>query len=106
MIEIEFEWYQLLNLLASTVFPLLVGLVTTRTTDPGRKATFLALLSVLTPLAAEMAHALATGVPYDLVTALFVALANFLIAVGLHYGFWKPKGISQAAQDALVKTTG
>ena len=98
MIVFEFQWHLLLTLLASTVFPLLVGLVTQRETSPARKAVYLAALSVLVPLASELAHALATGAVYDLGAALFVALTGFLVAVGLHYGFWRPTGVSAKAQ--------
>lgn len=99
MVEFTFQWYLLLTLLASTVFPLLVGLVTKVETDPGRKAVLLALLSVLTPVVTELAHALATGSSYDLGAALFTAISSFLIAVGLHFGLWKPTGVAQTAQS-------
>lgn len=98
MIVFEFQWHLLLTLLASTVFPLLVGLVTQRETSPARKAVYLAALSVLIPLATELANALATNTVYDLGAALFVALTGFLVAVGLHYGFWRPTGVSAKAQ--------
>jgi hypothetical protein len=100
VVVFNFEWPLLLSLLASTVFPLLVGLVTTRETSEARKAVYLALLSVLTPLATELASALTTGATYDLGQALFVALSGFLVAVGLHFGLWKPTGVSAAVQDA------
>lgn len=103
MIVVGFEWHQLLTLLASTVFPLLVGLVTTREADPSRRAVLLAALSVLTPLVSELAHALATGTVFDLSAALLTALTAFLVAVGLHFGLWKPTGLSEAAKDAGVK---
>lgn len=99
MIVLDFQWYQLLTLLAYTVLPLLVGLVTTRATSPAVKAVLLAALSVLIPLATELAHALQAGTAYDLGAALLTALTGFLVAVGLHYGLWKPTGAAVAAQD-------
>lgn len=98
MIVFEFQLHLLLTLLASVVFPLLVGLVTTRETSPGRKAVFLAALSVLAPLLTELASALADGSRYDLGLALFTALGNFLIATGLHFGLWKPTGVAGTVQ--------
>lgn len=98
MISFTFDWPLLLTLLAGTVLPLLVGLVTTRETDPNRKALLLAALSVLIPLASELAQALTTATPYDLGQALFAALATFLVAVGMHFGLWKPTGASASAQ--------
>lgn len=92
MIVFEFQWHMLLTLLASTVFPLLVGLVTTRETHAGRKAIFLAAINVVAPVLAEMANALATQTPYDLGLATFAALTGFLVSVGMHYGLWRHTG--------------
>lgn len=103
MIVFDFPLHLVLTLLASTVLPLVVGLVTTRATNAGVKAVLLAALSVLIPLCTELAHALATGATYDLGAALFVALTGFLVSVGLHYGLWKPTGVSGVVQDSGVK---
>jgi phosphotransferase system glucose/maltose/N-acetylglucosamine-specific IIC component len=100
MIVFHLEPAQLLQLLASVVFPLLVGLITTRDTHPGRRAVLLAALSVVTALAAQLADALThPGIPFDLFGALLGALASFLIAVGLHFGFWNPLGVAAAVQN-------
>jgi peptidoglycan/LPS O-acetylase OafA/YrhL len=106
VIVFTFEWHLLLTLLASVVFPLLVGLVTTRETNGDRKAVLLAALSVLAPLAAELAHALSTGTPYDLGLALFTGLGSFLIAVGLHYGLWRPTHVTEKVQAVGVVDRG
>jgi hypothetical protein len=105
VIVLDIPHWQLFQLLASTVFPLLVGLVTTRVTDGGRKAIFLAALSVVTSLATELAGALQTGTQYNLGTALLFGLGSFLVAVGTYYGAWRPTGIAVAAQSVLVKAT-
>lgn len=105
MIVLDIPHWQLFQLLASTVFPLLVGLVTTRVTDGGRKAIFLAALSVVTSLATELAGALQTGTQYNLGTALLFGLGSFLVAVGTYYGAWRPTGIAVAAQSVLIKAT-
>lgn len=102
MITFDIPLWQVFALLASTVFPLIVGLVTKKTTDPGRKAILLAALAVLTQLAAELAEALQHGTDYNLGTALLLGLTSFLIAVGIHYGLWKPTGVTEKAQAALV----
>lgn len=88
----------LLTLLAGTVLPLLVGLVTTRDTNSNRKAVLLVLFSVLIPLLGELAHALSTQTPYDVGLALVAALGTFLVGVGMHYGLWKPTGASASVQ--------
>lgn len=103
MIVFSFEWPALLNLLASVIFPLLVGFVTTRETDRGRKAIYLAALAWGTQLATELAVALSQHVAYDLGQALFAGLGSFLIAVGLHYGFWQPTGVTAKVADSGVQ---
>ncbi len=96
---IHFEPAALLQLLISTVFPLLVGLVTKRDTHPGRRAVLLALLSVSTSFAAQLANAITAGVPFDLIAALIAALVSFLVAVGMHFGLWNPTGAAAALQN-------
>jgi hypothetical protein len=105
VIVLDIPNWQLFQLLASTVFPLLVGLVTTRVTDGGHKAIMLAALSVSTSLATELGGALQTGTAYNLGTALLFGLGSFLVAVGTYYGAWRPTGIAVAAQSVLVKAS-
>lgn len=98
MLSFTFDWPMVLTLLSGTVLPLVVGLVTTRDTNASRKAIILAALAVLIPLCSELANALSTQTPYDVGLALAAALGTFLVAVGMHYGFWKPVGAADAAQ--------
>ena len=102
--EIEFNLPPalIIGLLISTVLPLLVGLVTTRVTHSGWKAVVLAALALVTAILTELAAAVNAGVAFDLGTALLLAIPTFLIAVGMHFGIWKPVGASAAAQDVLV----
>lgn len=99
MIVFDVPFWLVLQLVGATVLPLLVGLVTQRVTSAGLKAVLLALLAVATSLATELGAALQSGATYNLGTALLAALASFLIAVGTHFGFWKPTGLSGKAQD-------
>lgn len=92
-----------IGLLVSTVLPLLVGLVTSRDMKPGLKAILLAALAAVTGLLTELLNAVNAGVAYDLGTGLVLALGAFLIAVGIHYGLWKPTKATAAVQDVLVK---
>jgi hypothetical protein len=102
VITFDIPVWQLLALLVSTVFPLLVGLVTKRTTNAGTKAVLLALLALLSQLAAELGDALQHGTAYNLGTGLLLGLTSFLVAVGMHYGLWKPTGVTEKAQEALT----
>ncbi|WNM75072.1 membrane protein [Microbacterium phage Morrigan] len=92
----------IIGLLVSTVLPLLVGLVTTRVTHGGVKAVLLAGLALVTSLLTELGAAVSNGVAYDLGQGLLLAIPTFLIAVGMHYGLWKPVGAANAAQSVLV----
>ena len=87
-----------IQLLISTVLPLLVGLVTTRVTNSSAKAWLLAGLSLATSLLVELGDAWASGSTYDVGQGLLLALPTFLIAVGMHYGIYKPTGTSDALQ--------
>lgn len=95
--------YLVLSLCASTVFPLLVGLVTKRTSDRRLKAVLLVLLAVLSQILVELAEALQKGSEYNLGQALVMGLVSFVIAVGTHYGLLEPTGLTEKAQKTLVK---
>lgn len=101
MIIFDLNLAQLLSLLSAIVLPLIVGVVTTRVTKPGVKAILLAALSFAINLAAELAAAITNGTQYDLGAALVSGLGTFLIAVGIHYGFWKPTGASATVQAKI-----
>lgn len=92
-------------LLVSTVLPLLVGLVTKTVTNGGIKAVLLAALALITSLLTELGVAVNAGTQYDLGQGLLLAIPTFLIAVGMHYGLWKPVGASTGAQKLFVKET-
>lgn len=93
---------QLVQMLIAVVLPLVVGLVTTRVTSAAAKAVLLAALSLATSLLAALYDAIQAHETYDLGAALTLALPTFLIAVGTHYGFWKPTGATVAVQEAGV----
>lgn len=96
-----FDWAGVIQLVLVGVLPLLVGLVTTRVTSSRVKAVLLALLSFVSSLLTEILAAAEAGVAYDLWQGLLNGLLTFIGAVALHYGFWKPVGASEAAQNAL-----
>lgn len=99
MIQFEPNWVGLLTLLVSVILPVVVGLVTKRVTDPGHKAILLALLAALTGFLSELLNALTTGDVYDVFSGLLTFVAAFIIGVALHYGLWKPTGVSHKAQE-------
>jgi hypothetical protein len=87
-----------IGLAISVVLPVLVGLVTKHVTHPGVKATLLLALSTLTGFLTELAH---PGPDYDLGTAVVLSLVSFATGVLMHFGLWKPAGVSDKAQTAL-----
>ncbi|WBF79194.1 membrane protein [Microbacterium phage Jefe] len=101
VVSIAFDWPLIVGMIVSVVLPLLVGLATTRITNSGVRATILAVLAALTGLLTELGNALTAGVTYNLGMGLVFALASFLVAVGMHFGIYKPTGASTAAQNAL-----
>lgn len=89
----------IIGLLVSTVLPLLVGLVTKTVTNSRTKAILLAALAAATGLLSELGAAWASGRVYDLGTGLLTALTAFLVAVGLHFGIYKPTGVAEKLQQ-------
>lgn len=94
---------QLLNLLLAVVFPVLVGLVTTRVTSSTLKAVLLATISLGSGLVSALLAAVLAGVPFDIVAAVLTGLAAWIIALATHLGFWKPTGVSDAVQAVGAK---
>lgn len=99
MIEFTLPLPVLLGLLSGVVMPVLVGVVTARVTNSSLKAVLLAALAFGTQLAIELGEALSSGAPYDLGLALVSGLGTFIVAVAIHFGFWKPAGVSAAVQS-------
>ncbi len=90
---------QVLSLLVGTILPILVGIVTTRATHPGTKAVILALLSAVSGLLTEY---LANTGDFNWAAAGLTWLSTFLVAVAMHFGVWKPVGVSAAIADVGV----
>lgn len=103
MIEFSLPLEATLSVVIGVVLPLLVGLVSTRTTSARRKAVLLAALAAVAGLGSELLASLRLDEVYDLGVGLLTALSTFLVAVGLHFGLWKPTGTSTAAQDTSLR---
>jgi hypothetical protein len=88
-----------LGLLVSVVLPVLVGLVTTRVTSAGVKAALLLALSTANGFVVEFAS---PGPGYSVGSAAVLALVTFATGVLMHFGLYKPTGLSGKAQDSLV----
>lgn len=95
---------QVVQLILTVILPILVGLVTTRTTSAAAKAWLLAGLSLATSVISEMAQAINSAATFDLGVALLAAIPTFAISVAMYYGLWKPTGVGAAAQDVKATT--
>ena len=92
------DWPLIIQTLISAVLPLLVGLVTKSSTHRTVKALLLAALSIISSGLTELLAAMNSGEVFDFGTWLVGAIASFAIAVSLHYGFWKPTGVTGKVQ--------
>ncbi|MFI8942773.1 hypothetical protein [Streptomyces syringium] len=88
-----------LGLAISVALPVLVGLVTTRVTHAGAKATLLLALTAVNGFLVELSTA---GDGYSIGSAIILWGISFATAVLTHFGLWKPTGVSGKAQDSLV----
>lgn len=90
----------IIQLVVSTVLPLLVGLVTTRLTPSSRQALLLAGLAILSSGLTELGESIAAGTAFDFGVWLVGAVGSFVVAVAVHYGYWKPTGVTDKALAA------
>lgn len=88
----------LLTLFLGAVLPLIVGLVTKLSTNPGVRAVILLGLSALAGLGTEMLNALDNDTVYHLESGIVNWVITFALAVLTHFGLWKPTGAATAVQ--------
>ena len=103
MFAFTLELAAVVQLLLTVIMPIVVGLVTTKTTSSHLKSWLLAGLTLVTSLLVELSTALGEGGTFDLGVALLSAIPAFAISVSTYYGLWKPTGIAAEAQS--VKRT-
>lgn len=99
MIEFTVPLPVILGLLSGTIMPVLVGFITARVTHSGIKAVLLAAIAFATQILIELGDALSNGTPYDLGLALLSGLGTFIVAVALHFGFWRATGVAEKVQE-------
>lgn len=89
-----------LTLVATVLLPILVGVVTKASTSGGVKAVLLLALSAVTSLVSGL---LAVDGKTDIGPLVTTTVTTFVIAVAVHYGFWKPTTVTDSAQAFLIK---
>lgn len=103
MFSFSLDLAGIVQLLVAFILPVLVGLVTTKTTSAGTKAWLLAALSLVASLLTQLGVALADNRTFDVGAALLLTLPAFVVSVASHYGLWKPTGVSGAVQAIGAK---
>lgn len=97
---------QIASLLVGTVLPILVGLVTTKVTSSRTKAILLAALSAVSGFLTELIDVTQRGDVFQVDQALLTWMMTFVVAVAIHYGFWKPTGVTEKALTTGHTSTG
>lgn len=90
----------LLSLVLTILLPVLVGLLTKQSTPSHVKALGLLGLSAVKTVVEAF---LVGGGDFSLSRTVFTVAVNFGIAVVMYFGLFKPTGVAEAAQKALVK---
>lgn len=96
----DIDTTQVLALLLSTIFPILVAYITKASWGSGLKAVLLAAVSAVSGVistAIDPAHT------FHWQAALLTAVGSFAVAVAVHFGLWKPGGVTAAVQARGVK---
>lgn len=93
----------LLSLAITIVLPILVGLVTRQSTSAGAKATLLLLLAAINSILSAWLQAENTSAVFEWIPVVYSTAVNFVIAVAVHFGLYKPTGVARAAQDSGVR---
>lgn len=95
----------LLSLTLTIVLPLLVGVVTTRVTSANIKAVILLALATVKTLVEAIIAANVAGIPFEFVPVLMNLVLNFVVAVVVYFGLWKPTGTAQVVQENVGITS-
>lgn len=87
---------QWLNVAINVVLPIVVAVITNRAAEGWVKAVTLLILSALSGFGLSVVEAYQAGAVADLGQSAFNALIGLVIAVAVHFGVWKPAGVTGA----------
>lgn len=93
---------QVASLLIGVFIPILVGLVTKRTTNRSVKSILLLALSAVSGFLTEFVN----SANFVWQQALLTSVITFVIGVATYYGLWTPTGVTDKAQGALISDKG
>jgi predicted Na+-dependent transporter len=89
----------LLSLAVQVLLPIFVGLVTNAKISAAVKAVILLLLTAVGQLLMTWLSAATNHTHEDWKTWLWSTVVGFVLAVAVHFGLWKPTGVSAGAQS-------
>ena len=103
MLEFSIDHIAVTQFVVATLFPLAVGIVTTKLTQGWIKSILLASIALLSGLGAEAVRTWQDGGSFDVGVGLIAGLPAWVIAATAHTNFWKPIGATDAVQEVGVK---
>ncbi|MBF9135338.1 hypothetical protein I0C86_41545 [Plantactinospora sp. S1510] len=92
----------LLSLAITILLPILVGLITRRSTSAGTKAVLLLTLAAVKVILEAWLQAANTAATFEWIPVVYTTAVNLAIAVAVHFGLYRPTGATDAAQRSLV----
>lgn len=92
--------FQMWNLVAGVLLPILVALVTKANMSSRLRSITLLALTLVSGVLNEW---LSTSGGFDWQHAIWASVTTFIIGVATLYGLWKPTGVSDAAKASGVK---
>lgn len=95
---------QAISLVIGVALPILVAIVTKRSTDPGVKAVLLALLSAASGFLSEWLVALNTSANFDWGSVAVTWVTTFVVGVATHFGLWAPTGVAATVAATVGPT--
>lgn len=101
----DLDGWQALSTALGTVLPIIVALVTRADAPAAVKSWLLAGLSAVSGFGSQLLAAHDAAVAYNVATGLLTAVTTFVVGVGVHYGLWKPTGITARAAELGVRSS-
>jgi len=92
----------LLSLVITVLLPIVVALITKRSQPAAVKAVLLLLFSAISTFLQAWVASLQAGESFVWTVVAYNVVVNFVLAIAIHFGLWKPTGATDTAQDSLV----
>lgn len=94
----------LAGLIVTALLPILVKYVTNSNTSGATKAFILLGFASVKTVIESVLQANETGVDLAIIPIVFTTIVNFAIAVSIHFGLYKPTGVTGASPAPVPAT--